>query len=54
MNEFYEASDETEALATIDLALDRGVTLLDTADMYGVGANEELVGRAIRHRRIEI
>ena len=51
MSDFYGDRDEAEALATIDLALDRGVTFLDTADMYGVGANEELVGRAVRARR---
>jgi aryl-alcohol dehydrogenase-like predicted oxidoreductase len=51
MSEFYGGRDETEALATIHRALDAGVTLLDTADIYGLGANEELVGRAIRDRR---
>jgi aryl-alcohol dehydrogenase-like predicted oxidoreductase len=40
-----------EAVATINRALDLGVTFLDTADMYGVGANEELVGRVVRERR---
>ncbi len=43
--------DEREAIATIRRALDLGVTLLDTADVYGAGANEELVGRAIAGRR---
>ncbi|MDR3516750.1 MAG: aldo/keto reductase [Azospirillaceae bacterium] len=51
MSDFYGHRDEAEAVATIHRALDRGITLLDTADMYGVGANEELVGRAIRGRR---
>ncbi len=51
MSDFYGDRDEAEALATIDRALDLGVTFLDTADMYGVGANEELVGRAVRERR---
>ncbi len=51
MSEFYAGRDETEAIATIHRALELGVTLLDTADMYGVGRNEELVGRAIRDRR---
>ena len=51
MSEFYGSSDESESIATIHHALDRGVTFLDTADMYGVGRNEELVGRAIRDRR---
>jgi aryl-alcohol dehydrogenase-like predicted oxidoreductase len=51
MSEFYGPSDETEAIATIHRAIDLGVTLLDTADMYGPFTNEELVGRAIRGRR---
>ena len=51
MSEFYGAGDETESLATINLALDLGVTFLDTADMYGPFTNEELVGRAIAGRR---
>ena len=51
MSDFYGSRDEAEAVATINLALDRGVTFLDTADMYGVGANEELVGRVARERR---
>ncbi len=51
MSDFYAGRNEAEAVATIHLALDRGVTFLDTADMYGVGANEELVGRVVRERR---
>jgi aryl-alcohol dehydrogenase-like predicted oxidoreductase len=51
MSDFYGNRDEAESVATINLALDRGVTFLDTADMYGVGANEELVGRVVRARR---
>jgi aryl-alcohol dehydrogenase-like predicted oxidoreductase len=51
MSDFYGSRDEAESVATINLALDRGVTFLDTADMYGVGANEELVGRVVRTRR---
>nr|WP_276046561.1 MULTISPECIES: aldo/keto reductase [unclassified Sphingomonas] len=51
MSDFYGSRDEAESVATINLALDRGVTLLDTADMYGLGANEELVGRVVRTRR---
>jgi aryl-alcohol dehydrogenase-like predicted oxidoreductase len=54
MSDFYGQRDEAEALATIHHALDRGVTFLDTADMYGYGRNEELVGRAIRARRHEV
>jgi aryl-alcohol dehydrogenase-like predicted oxidoreductase len=51
MSDFYAGRDEAEAVATIHRALDLGVTFLDTADMYGVGRNEELVGRAIQGRR---
>ncbi|MGE5094603.1 MAG: aldo/keto reductase [Betaproteobacteria bacterium] len=51
MSEFYGGRDEAESIATLHRALDLGVTFLDTADMYGVGRNEELVGRAIRGRR---
>ena len=51
MSDFYAGRDEAESIATINRALDRGVTFLDTADMYGVGANEELVGRVVRERR---
>src|SRR3954468_18403803 len=54
MSEFYGSGSEQESIATIHHALDRGVTFLDTADMYGVGKNEELVGRAIRDRREEV
>lgn len=50
----YGRPDEEESLATIRRALDQGVTLLDTADMYGGGDNERLVGRAIRSRRDEV
>ncbi len=46
-----EARDDDESIATIHLALDRGCTLLDTADIYGQGANEVLVGRALADRR---
>ncbi len=54
MSEFYGESDETESIATIERALDAGVDFLDTADMYGSGANEELVGRVIRERRDQV
>src|SRR4030095_9632040 len=50
----YAPSDETDAIATIHRAIDLGVTLLDTADMYGPFTNEELVGRAIRGRRARV
>lgn len=54
MSEFYGAADEAESVEVIHRALDLGVTFLDTADMYGRGHNEELVGRAIRDRRDEV
>jgi aryl-alcohol dehydrogenase-like predicted oxidoreductase len=54
MSEFYGAADETQSVATINRALDLGVNLLDTADIYGPYTNERLVGRAIRDRRHEV
>lgn len=55
MSEFYAGRDnEQESIRTIHRALDLGVTLLDTADMYGVGRNEELVGKAIKGRRNDV
>lgn len=51
MSEFYSGRDDRESTATIHRALDLGVTLLDTADMYGPYLNEELVGRALQGRR---
>ena len=50
MSEFYGKRDDEEALATIDRAFELGITLYDTADMYGPHINEELVGRALRGR----
>jgi aryl-alcohol dehydrogenase-like predicted oxidoreductase len=54
MSEFYGNPNEQESIATIHHAIDRGITLLDTADVYGMGRNEELVGRAIEKRRNEV
>lgn len=54
MSDFYAGRDQNEAIATIHHAIERGVTLLDTADMYGFGRNEELVGQAIRGRRDKV
>ncbi|MDQ1120974.1 MULTISPECIES: aldo/keto reductase [Pseudoxanthomonas] len=51
MSDFYGARDDATSIATIHRALDLGVTLLDTADMYGPHTNEELVGKAIQGRR---
>ena len=54
MSEFYGTRDDQESTATIHRALDLGITLLDTADIYGPFTNEELVGRAIAGRRDEV
>jgi len=51
MSDFYGPGDEAEALATLERALELGVTLLDTADMYGPFKNEELLGRFVKGRR---
>ena len=54
MSEFYGKADESEAITTIQRALDLGLTFLDTADMYGPFTNERLVGKAIADRRDEV
>jgi aryl-alcohol dehydrogenase-like predicted oxidoreductase len=54
MSEFYGPRDEAESLATIHRAIEMGITFLDTADIYGTGENEELVGRAIRGKRDDV
>jgi aryl-alcohol dehydrogenase-like predicted oxidoreductase len=54
MSGSYGPADETESFATIRRAIELGVTMIDTADAYGKGHNEELVGRAIEGRRDQI
>ena len=54
MSEFYGPRNEAESLATLHHALDRGVNFLDTADMYGSGANEELLAKVLATRRAEV
>jgi aryl-alcohol dehydrogenase-like predicted oxidoreductase len=54
MSEFYGGGDDAESIATLERALELGVTFLDTADMYGPHTNERLVGRAIAGRRAEV
>ena len=56
MSDFYGATpdDDPESVATIHRALELGMTVLDTSDMYGNSANEELVGKAIADRRDDV
>jgi len=54
MSEFYGERDDAESATTLLRALDLGIDFLDTADAYGIGANEELIGRTIKGRRSEV
>lgn len=54
MSEFYGITDDSEAIATIHRAVELGITFFDTADMYRVGHNEELVGKALQHCRDKV
>src|SRR5262245_34523921 len=54
MSEFYGPADDATSIAVIHHALDIGMRFLDTADIYGVGRNERLVGRALHDRRDEV
>jgi aryl-alcohol dehydrogenase-like predicted oxidoreductase len=54
MSEFYGPTDDAQSIATIHRAIDLGVTLLDTADAYGQGGNEELIGKAVAGRRDQV
>src|ERR1043165_7063631 len=54
MSDFYGTGEEAESIATIHRAIELGATFVDTADIYGLGSNEELVGKAIKDRRSQV
>ena len=54
MSEFYGATDDAQSLQTLETAFDNGVTLFDSADSYGIGHNEELLGRFLRGKREQV
>ena len=54
MSEYYGERNDAESTATLHRSLELGITFLDTADMYGIGDNEELIGRTIKGRRDEV
>src|SRR5262245_37149583 len=54
MSQSYGKGDDQESIGTLHRALDLGITLIDTADAYGKGANETLVGQVVRSRRGEV
>ena len=54
MSDFYGEGDEVESIAPIHRAIELGVTFIDTANIYGMGQNEELVGKAVKDRRDQV
>ena len=54
MSDFYGPAEESESIATIQAAIDRGINLLDTGDFYGSGHNEMLIRRALEGRRKDV
>jgi len=54
MSEFYGETDDAESIRTLERAIDLGINFLDTADMYGIGKNEELIGPVVAKRRDEV